>query len=130
MKIILYNPKTRAWSEFIESLHGIKSPQRDELILKHIEEIGSEITPKEFHDNSYKYTYWDSEIRYKFIGEPKTPLEKILVFVYSSASYIHMKKSFPEDFVESRTDWDDMVDYADNMADFIQEIMDDLCAQS
>ena len=37
-----------------------------------------------------------------------------------------MKKSFPEDFIESRTDWDDMVNYADEMADFIKEIMEDL----
>ena len=37
-----------------------------------------------------------------------------------------MKTSFPEDFTESRTNWDDMANYADEMASFIKEIMEDM----
>ena len=48
------------------------------------------------------------------------------MFVYSGSTYINMKSNFPEDFIESRTDWDDMVNYADEMESFIKEIMDDM----
>lgn len=37
-----------------------------------------------------------------------------------------MKRRFPEDFTEDRTDWDEMADYADEMTSFIKEIMVDL----
>lgn len=37
-----------------------------------------------------------------------------------------MKRIFPVDFIESRTDWEDMVNYADEMESFIKEIMEDL----
>lgn len=37
-----------------------------------------------------------------------------------------MKTSSPEDFTENRTDWDDMVNYAEEMASFIKEIMEDM----
>lgn len=37
-----------------------------------------------------------------------------------------MKRRFPEDFTEDRTDWDDMTNYADEMTSVIKEIMGDL----
>ena len=128
MKIIIYNPNTKELNDFIDSLHcvGIK---RDKAIESYIIKTGKEISIKEFLDNKYNYTHWNSDLRYKLIGEPCNPLEKIVKFIYASSSYIHMKRSFPEDFVESRTDWNDMVDYADEMASFIEELMEDLSKQ-
>lgn len=128
MKIIIYNTKTKEWNDFIDSLHCV-GIERDKAVESYIEKNGKEISVKEFLNNKYKYTHWNSELRYKLIGEPCNPLEKIVAFVYGSSSYIHMKRSFPEDFVESRTDWDDMVDYADEMASFIEELMEDLSKQ-
>ena len=125
MKIIIYNPNTKEWNDFINSLN-CKGEERDKIIQDYIIKIGQEISTDEFVKNSYLYTSWSSKLRYKFIGEASNTLEKIVAFIYDSPSYIHMKKSFPEDFIESRTDWDDMVNYADEMADFIKEIMEDL----
>lgn len=126
MKIIIYNPNTDEWNKFIESLTCDDYKERDRLINNHIIEIGKEISAKEFVKNSYDYTHWNSQWRFRFFGEPIEPLEKLVSFVYDSASYISMKKNFPEDFVESRTDWDDMVEYADQMAYFIEDLMEDL----
>lgn len=39
-------------------------------------------------------------------------------------SYIHRSKASPEDFVESRTSYEDMIYYADGLARFIDEIKD------
>lgn len=127
MKIIIYNPNTKEWNEFINSLGcGCKGEERDKAVQSHIIEIGQEVSASEFVNNSHLYTDLFGELRYKFIGEPSNTLEKIVAFVYDSPSYIHMKKSFPEDFIESRTDWDDMVNYAEEMASFIKEIMEDM----
>ena len=125
MKIIIYKPNTNEWNKFINSLdyNGI---ERDKAIEDYIVKIGQEISAKEFINNSYLYTSWASKLRYKFIGEPCNPLEKIIKFVYSGSNYINMKSKFPEDFIESRTDWEDIVNYADEMASFIKEIMEDM----
>ena len=125
MKIIIFNPYTNEWNEFINSLK-CKGEKRDKAINTHIAEIGQEISIAEFVKNSYLYTSWSSKLRYKFIGKASNTLEKIVAFIYDSPSYIHMKRSFPEDFIESRTDWNDMVNYADEMASFIKEIMEDM----
>ena len=125
MKIIIYDPNTKEFSEFINSLNCI-GRERDEAIDAYIADNGKEIGAAEFVRDSYLYTGWCRKLRYKFIGEPCNPLEKMVKFAYSGANYIHMKESFPEDFTESRTDWDDMSNYADEMASFIKEIMEDL----
>ena len=125
MKIIIYDPNTKEFSEFINSLDCI-GRERDEAIDAYIADNGKEISAAEFVRDSYLYTSWSRKLRYKFIGEPCNPLEKMVKFVYSGTSYIHMKESFSEDFTESRTDWDDMFNYADEMASFIKEIMTDL----
>ena len=125
MRIVIYDPNTKEFSEFINSLNCI-GRERDEAIDAYIAEIGQEISAAEFVRDSYLYTAWYGKLRYKFIGEPCNPLEKMVKFVYSGTSYIHMKESFPEDFTESRTDWDDMSNYADEMASFIKEIMEHL----
>lgn len=125
MKIIIYNPNTDEWGKFINSL-TCDYKERDRLIDNHIVEIGKEISAKEFVNNSHTYTFWGSQLRFRFIGEPTDPLEKLVKYVYDGDNYIYMKDHFPEDFVESRTDWDDMVDYADDMSRFIRNLMEDL----
>ena len=125
MKIIIYDPNTKEFSEFINSFNSI-GRKRDKAIDAYIADNGKEISAVEFVRDSYLYTGWCRKLNYKFIGEPCSPLEKMVKFVYSGVSYIYMKENFPEDLIESRTDWDDMVTYADEMASFIEEIMEDL----
>lgn len=127
MKIIIYNPNTNEWSKFIDSLGcDCKGIERDKAVQAYIEETGQKVSTTEFLKNSHVYTDLFGELRYKFIGEPCNPLEKIVKFVYSGPNYINMKRRFPEDFTESRTDWDEMEGYADEMASFIKELMEDM----
>lgn len=120
MKIIIYNPNTKEWNDFINSLN-CKGEKRDKIIQDYIIKTGQEISASEFVNNNHIYT----DLHYKFIEEPNTLLEKIVRFIYSG-SYIDRKRRAPEDFTESRTDWDEMIDYADEMASFIKEIIEDL----
>ena len=124
MKIIIYNPNTKEWNKFINSL-DCKGEERDKAIEAYITKIGQEVSASEFVNNNYTYTNLFGDLCYEFIGEPNTPLEKIVKFVYSG-SYIDRKRRAPEDFIESRTDWDDMMDYAYEMANFINELMKDM----
>ena len=129
MKIIIYNPHTKEWNKFIESLgSNCRGEDRDKAVQAHIEEIGQEVSATEFLKNRYVYTDLFGDFRYRFVGEPNNPLEKLVKFVYSG-SYIDRKRKAPEDFTESRTDWDDMVGYADEMADFIEELMEDMAKE-
>ena len=125
MKIIIYNPNTKEWNKFINSL-DCKGEERDKAIEAYITKIGQEVSASEFVNNNHSYTNLFGDLCYEFIGEPNTPLEKIVKFVYSGSNYINMKSKFPEDFVESRTDWEDMMDYANEMANFINELMEDM----
>ena len=130
MKIVIYNPHTKEWSKFIESLgSNCRGEERDKAVQAHIEEIGQEVSATEFLKNRYVYTDLFGDLRYRFVGEPNNPLEKLVKFVYSGPNYINMKREFPEDFTESRTDWNDMVNYADEMACFIEELMEDMATQ-
>ena len=127
MKIIIYGPHTEEWSGFINSLgNNCRGEERDKAITAYIEKTGQEVSPTEFLKNRHVYTDSFGEFRYRFIGEPNTPLEKLVRFVYSGPNYINMKRKFHEDFTESRTDWDDMANYADEMACFIEELMEDM----
>ena len=124
MKIIIYNSNTKEWNKFINSL-DCKGEERDKAIEAYITKIGQEVSASEFVNN-HIYTNLFGDLCYEFIGEPNNPLEKIVKFVYSDSNYINMKSRFPEYFVESRTDWEDMMDYADEMANFINKLMKDM----
>lgn len=58
-------------------------------------------------------------------GEPKTIQEKLIQRLYQiEPTYERMSTDFPEDFIESRTSWDDLKDYADDMKWFIWNLLD------
>lgn len=59
------------------------------------------------------------------IGEPKTIEEKLIEGYYEQRPrYISFSNSFPEDFIEGRTSFDDMIEYADEMKYFIEDLLD------
>ena len=60
-------------------------------------------------------------------GEAKTVEEKLVKGFYEQKpSYISSSSAFPEDFVESRTSFDEMIEYADEMKYFIEDLFDTL----
>ena len=55
MKIIIYNPNTKEWNKFINSL-DCKGEERDKAIEAYITKIGQEVSASEFVNNNYTYT--------------------------------------------------------------------------
>ena len=82
MKIIIYKRNAKEWNKFIDSL-DCKGEERDKAIEAYITKIGQEISASEFVNNNHTYTNLFGDLCYEFIGEPNTPLEKIVKFVYS-----------------------------------------------
>lgn len=125
MKIYKYNPNCKEWEDIRNSkLVGIK---RDNAFNECAKNIGVELTIQEYFDTYPRESDWEKGVCYCCIGEPTNILERL---AYSEMeydedlSYIHRSKASPEDFVESRTSYEDMIYYADGLARFIDEIKD------
>ena len=100
-----------------------------EFINECIKNIGVELTLQEYFAIYPRESDFTKGICYSCIGEPTNILERL---AYSEIehdddlSYIHMSKSFPEDFIESRTSYSDMINYADGLAYFIDRLKDEI----
>lgn len=123
MKIYKYNPNCKEWENIRKSnLIGIK---REDAFNECIKNIGVELTLQEYFATYPRESDYTKGICYRCIGKPTNILERL---AYSEIehdddlSYIRMSKSFPEDFIESRTSYSDMIDYADGMAYFIDRL--------
>lgn len=127
MKIYKYNPNCKEWEDVRNSkLVGIK---RKNAFNECVKNIGVELTLQEYFAIYPRESDFTKGVCYRCIGEPTNIFERL---AYSEIEhdddllYIHMSKSFPEDFVESRTSYEDMINYADGLAYFIDRLKDDI----
>ena len=127
MKIYKYNPNCKEWEDVRNSkLVGIK---RENAFDECIKNIGVELTLQEYFATYPRKSDFTKGVCYSCIGEPTNILERL---AYSELeyddelSYIHKSKSSPEDFIESRTSYEDMINYADGLTRFINEIKDEI----
>lgn len=80
--------------------------------------------------SAYKFMkeklYDSKDVRYVINGYPETALDFLVYYLHSDStiSYIYQRQHWSEDLVESRTDWDSMKGYADDMADVIENVLD------
>ena len=127
MKIYKYNPNCKEWEDIRNSkLVGIK---RENAFNECIKNIGVELTLQEYFATYPRESDFTKGVCYRCIGEPTNILERL---AYSEMeydeglSYIHRSKASPEDFVESRTSYEDMIDYADGLVYFIDSLKDEI----
>lgn len=123
MKIYKYNPNCEEWENIRNSkLVGIK---RDNAFDECVKNIGVELTLQEYFATYPRESDFTKGVCYRCIGKPTNILERL---AYSEMeydddlSYISMSKSFPEDFIESRTSYEDMINYADGLSYFIDRL--------
>lgn len=125
MKIYKYNPNCKEWKDILNS--NLVRIERENAFNECAKNIGVELTLQEYFATYSRKSDFKKGVCYRCIGEPTNILERL---VYSEMdydedlSYIHMSKIFPEDFIESRTSYEDMIGYADGLARFIDEIKD------
>ena len=126
-EIYKYNPNCQEWENIRNSkLVGI---EREKAFDECAKKIGTKLTLQEYFSIPFRESDFTKGICYKCIGKPTNLLERLAFSEMdydSNLSYINMSKSFPEDFIESRTSYEDMIDYADGLKDFIEELKDEI----
>lgn len=77
-------------------------------------------------DLNYYQMYEPMKCGYEWVldGKPSTLVEELLAYKLglSGPSYDRIFRRFPEDLIESRTDWDVLKNYADDMKDFLNTL--------
>ena len=126
-EIYKYNPNCPEWENVRNSkLEGI---EREKAFDECTKKIGTKLTLQEYFSIYFRESDWTQGVCYRCIGKPTNLLERLAFSEMdydSNLSYINMSKSFPEDFIESRTSYEDMIDYADGLKDFIEELKDEI----
>ena len=127
MKIYKYNPNCKEWEDVRNSkLVGIK---RENAFNECVKNIGVELTLQEYFATYPRESNFTKGVCYCCIGEPTNILERLAyseIEYDGELSYIHRSKASPEDFVESRISYEDMIDYADGLAYFIDSLKDEI----
>lgn len=127
MEIYKYNPNCQEWDNIRNSnLVGI---EREKAFDECAKNIGTKLTLQEYFSIYFRESDFTKGVCYRCIGKPTNLLERLAFSEMdydSNLSYINMSQSFPEDFIESRTSYEDMIDYADGLKDFIEELKDEI----
>ena len=126
-EIYKYNPNCQEWENIRNSnLVGI---EREKAFDECAKKIGTKLTLQEYFSIPFRASDFTKGVCYKCIGKPTNLLERLAFSEMdydSNLSYINMSQSFPEDFIECRTSYEDMIDYADGLKFFIEELKDEI----
>lgn len=123
MEIYRYNPNCKEWEDVRNS--KLKGAERENAFKEVVKKIGTKLTLQEYFSIPCRRSDWRKEICYQCIGKPINILEELAfseIDYHEELSYINAKDRFPEDLIESRTDWEEMKNYADNLAYFIDRL--------
>lgn len=125
MEIYLYNCNDKELKK-IRDLK-VKSKEREKLVQEYIVRTGTRLTPQQyFSDNGWnRRNQWRNGKAYHVVGEPQNIIERLIyseVEYDSQLYYVNARYDHPEDLVESRTDWEEMKSYADELASFIDDV--------
>ena len=125
--IYTYNPNCQEWEDIRNSkLVGI---ERDNAFNECVKKIGKELSLQEYFSIYPRESDWTKGICYKCLGTPNNLLEQL---AYSELEYdteldyLYVRRHRPEDLIESRTSYEDMIGYADNLSFFIEKIKDEI----
>ena len=126
-EIYKYNPNCQEWNNIRNSkLVGI---EREKAFDECAKKIGTKLTLQEYFSIYFRESDFTKDVCYRCIGKPTNLLERLAFSEMdydSDLSYINMSDSFPEDFIESRTSYEDMINYADGLKYFIEELKDEI----
>lgn len=123
MKIYKYNPNCEEWDKVRNS--NLKGKDRDNAINECVVKIGTELTLEEYFNIPFRRSDWQKGVCFRCIGKPDNVLEELAyaeIEYVDELSYCHVRENRPEDLTENRTDWNDMMDYADGLASFIDRL--------
>lgn len=127
IEIYKYNPSS-IWFEDIVNNSALKGEKRDIAIQNAIKEHGVQISIVEYFKD-WERNSWFKDYHYACYGEPEDSIERLVnaeINYDEGLSYLCAKNNHPEDLIESRTDWNEMKDYADGLYYFINSLISDV----
>lgn len=127
IKIYKYNPSS-TWFKDVVNDSTLKGKKRDIAIENAIKEHGEQISIVEYFKD-WKRNSWGKDYCYVCYGEAEGSIERVVnaeINYDEGLSYLSAKNNNPEDLIESRTNWDEMKNYADGLYYFINSIISDV----
>ena len=116
---------TEEWENVLNSNISYKEKEKlfNEISIKY----GKEVTIQEYFSD-YSRSSWIKDYNYIMVGEPSNVIEKLVSSEIGDylLNYCYMKDRSSEDLIESRTSWDELASYADEMYYFIDEIKSEI----
>lgn len=134
MEIYKYNrslTETKEWQDIVNSTDSYK--KRDKLFNELIKKNGNEITVQEYFSDGKRISRYSCDSKYLYIcfGKPSNLFERLAfseIDYDNDLYYLNLKKYYSEDLTESRTNWEDLLDYANGMYYFIEELKHEIAS--
>lgn len=123
MEIYKYSYDTKEFKAICDS--NLTGKERDKAIDEYIKKYGEKVSIADYFNDSQRKRSWRTNYSYKCFGEVGNCIERLVkgeLDYDDSLTYCNTREAFPEDLVESRTDWYDMKCYADGLAFFIDSL--------
>lgn len=127
MEIYKYTYDTNEWKNIRNS--KLQGQERQNAFNEYIKTYGTKVTIREYFKDFRRGDDYYTQISYKCFGKPTNAIEQIVYAetdYLDNLSYLSAKDNYPEDLIESRTDWERMKDYADGMYYFIHDLIKDI----
>ena len=116
---------TEEWKNVVNN--NISYKEREKLFNEISIKYGKEVTIQEYFSD-YNRLSWIKDYNYIMVGEPNNVIEKLVSSEIGDylLTYCNMRERSPEDLIESRTSWEELESYADEMYYFIDEIKSEI----
>ena len=127
MEIYKYTYDTNEWENIRNS--KLQGQERENAFNEYIKTYGTKVSIQEYFQDFRRKDDYYTKISYKCFGKPTNAIEQIgyaEIDYLDNLSYLSAKYNYPEDLIESRTDWEAMKDYANGMYYFIQDLIGDI----
>lgn len=128
IKIYKYDYNDKGFRAVVND-NTLKGKKREEALDNWIKANGTEVTIKDYFNDHNRDSFYDKEYSYHCDGKPNNCIERLAyaeIEYDGDLSYCTVREHSPEDLIESRTDWDEMRNYADGLAYFIDNLKSEI----
>lgn len=127
IKIYKYNHNDKGFRAVVND-NTLKGKNREEAIDNWIKDNGTEVTIKDYLSDYWRHSF-RKDYSYRTLGKPENCIERLAyaeIEYDCDLSYCTVREHSPEDLIESRTSWDEMRNYADGLASFINSLKSEI----
>ena len=127
IKIYKYNNNDKGFRAVVND-NTLKGKNHEEAIDNWIKDNGTEVTIKDYLSDYWRHSF-RKDYSYRALGKPENCIERLAyaeIEYDCDLSYCTVREHSPEDLIESRTSWDEMRNYANGLASFIDSLKSEI----